>query len=88
MFANQLAKYIQIYLNLLKIQMKKVINGCPYCGSKEGFEQKVVSQYNLYFGADGIPDGASDPADIGGWKYPRCIACGRKVIIEFMEANR
>ena len=68
--------------------MKKVIDGCPYCGSKEGFEQKVISQYNLYFGADGIPDGASETDDVGGWMYPRCMTCGRRVIIEFEEPNR
>jgi len=68
--------------------MKKVIEGCPYCGSTEGFEQKVVSQYNLYFGSDGIPDGASEADDVGGWMYPRCMTCGRKVIIEFGEPNK
>ena len=39
--------------------MKKVINGCPYCGSKEGFEQKVVATYYMLYTADGVPDTAT-----------------------------
>ena len=69
--------------------MRKVINGCPYCGSKEGFEQKVVATYYLLYTADGIPDTATyEDDDQKVWMYPRCMTCGRKVIIEFEEPSK
>lgn len=64
--------------------MLEVISGCPYCGSTKGFEQKETVTRHLWFDSNGEPDGASDDTMIEScsWKYPRCIACGKKVKIK------
>ena len=69
--------------------MLEVISGCPYCGSTKGFKQKEAVRRDLYFGSDGNPDYTSDDIMIesGSWKYPRCMACGKKVKIINRRSN-
>jgi DNA-directed RNA polymerase subunit RPC12/RpoP len=63
--------------------MKEVIDGCPYCGSDEGFERKQTVTRKLIFTANGTEDFPTDDVEIEkmSWQYPRCVKCGRKVII-------
>ncbi len=63
--------------------MLEVINGCPYCGSTKGFEQKETVTRHLWFDSNGEPDGASDDTAIYdlSWRFPRCVVCHKKVRI-------
>jgi DNA-directed RNA polymerase subunit RPC12/RpoP len=63
--------------------MKTVTDGCPYCGSKEGFEQKETVTRYLYFDSKGEPNDASGDSmnEKMSWQYPRCVKCHRRVVI-------
>ena len=61
-----------------KNRIKTVEHGCPYCGSENGFMEKVVLYQ--YYDADGESDGYGEGDSM--WKYPRCVNCGKSVQIE------
>ena len=62
--------------------MRQVIDGCPYCGSIDGFEVYQVVHYALVFDQFGEPDGATEEIVDHSWKYPRCRSCGKRVLLK------
>jgi len=56
-----------------------MITVCPYCGSTDGYYEKIIQRYAQFYTFDNLPDCASEFVPVRGGDRKYCTSCNKDI---------